>query len=123
MLMSLNSYVYTQSLIQKAEEETFKNIDSFLVMQKAAETCFNYIINNISAQKILVVCGPGNNGGDGILIAKKLRYNKKNVELYAPLGVGNSNDSKKALELWNSNSISKNNINFNRFKKNKYWKL
>ena len=75
MLMSLNSYVYTQSLIQKAEEETFKKIDSFLVMQKAAETCFNYIINNISAQKILVVCGPGNNGGDGILIAKKLRYN------------------------------------------------
>ena len=63
-------------------------------MKRAAKACYFFIKKNFIFKKILVLCGPGNNGGDGILIAKKLRYNKKNVELYAPLGVGNSNDSK-----------------------------
>ena len=54
-------------------------------MQKAAKTCFNFIINIISNQKILVVCGPGNNGGDGILIAKYLHDNTKKCSEFMPL--------------------------------------
>ena len=42
--MNINPYIYSQDLIQKAETETFKKINSFLVMQKAAEVCFNYIM-------------------------------------------------------------------------------
>ena len=68
--MNLNPYIYSQNLMQKAEMETFKKEDSFLVMQKAAKNCFNFIIDIDLNQRILVVCGPGNNGGDGILIAK-----------------------------------------------------
>ena len=42
--MNLNPYIYSQHLMQKAEMETFKKEESFRVMQKAAEACFNYII-------------------------------------------------------------------------------
>ena len=110
--MNLNPYIYSQHLIQKAETETFKKVDSFRVMQKAAEACFNFIIDIILNQKILVMCGPGNNGGDGILIAKYLHDRQKNVTLYAPLGIAKTDDSKKALALLNSNTLIKQNINF-----------
>ena len=71
--MTLNPYIYNQELIQKAERKTFNKTDSFRVMQKAAEACYNTIIDTISTQKILVFCGPGNNGGDGFVIAKYLK--------------------------------------------------
>ena len=110
--MNLNPYIYSQHLMQKAEIETFKKEESFRVMQKAAKTCFNFIIDIVTNQKILVVCGPGNNGGDGILIAKYLHDKQKNVALYAPLGIAKTNDSKKALALLNSSTLIKQNVNF-----------
>jgi hydroxyethylthiazole kinase-like uncharacterized protein yjeF len=109
--MNLNPYIYSQNLMQKAEMETFKKENSFLVMQKAAKTCFNFIIDIDSNQRILVVCGPGNNGGDGILIAKYLYDKQKNVELYAPLGMAKTSDSSKALALLNSSFPIKQSVN------------
>ncbi|SVA54255.1 uncharacterized protein METZ01_LOCUS107109 [marine metagenome] len=109
--MNLNPYIYSQNLMQKAEMETFKKEDSFRVMQKAAKTCFNFIIDIVSNQRILVVCGPGNNGGDGILIAKYLYDKQKNVELYAPLGMAKTDDSSKALALLNSSFPIKQSVN------------
>ena len=111
--MNLNPYVYSQHLIQKAETETFKKIDSFHIMQKAAKACSNFLIEIISNQKILVLCGPGNNGGDGILITKFLCDKNKDVTLFAPLGIGKTKDSKKAFTLLDSRVSIKQNINFN----------
>ena len=109
--MNLNPYIYSQNLMQKAEMETFKKEDSFRVMQKAAKNCFNFIIDIVSNQRILVLCGPGNNGGDGILIAKYLYDKQKNVELYAPLGMAKTDDSSKALALLNSSFPIKQSVN------------
>lgn len=81
-------------------------------MQKAAETCFNFITKDFTNKKILVICGPGNNGGDGILIAKYLYDKQKNVSLYAPLGIAKTEDSQKALALLNSSTLIKQNVNF-----------
>ena len=78
----LYPYIYSQHLIQKSELKTFEKLDSFEVMQKAAKTSFDYIIRNIKFQKILIICGPGNNGGDGILIAKHFIDRKNNVTIH-----------------------------------------
>ena len=112
MIMKLNPYIYSQNLIQKAEIKTFKKEESFRVMQKAAEVCFNFIIDIVSNKKILVMCGPGNNGGDGILIAKYLYDKQKNVSIHAPIGIAKTNDSKKALALLNSSTVIKKDVNF-----------
>jgi len=109
--MKLNPYIYSQRLIQKAEMKTFKKESSFHVMQKAAEACSNFIKKIVTNKKILVVCGPGNNGGDGILIGKYLQDKKQKVEFYAPLGIAKTNDSRKALALLNSNFLIKKNVN------------
>ena len=81
-------------------------------MQKAAETCFNFITDDVTNKKILVICGPGNNGGDGILIAKYLYDKQKNVSLYAPLGIAKTKDSQKALALLDSSALIKQNVSF-----------
>ncbi len=48
--------------------------------------CWNiYRINLLSNEKILIVCGAGNNGADGIALARLL-YGKYDVSLYLPYG-------------------------------------
>jgi len=74
--MFKNSKIYNQDLITKAEKKTFKKKDSFSVMQIAAKACSNYILSNFKPKRVLILCGPGNNGGDGILIAKDLLKKK-----------------------------------------------
>ena len=91
--------VYNHTLITESELETFKSKNSFQIMKKAANSSFEYILKNIYFQKILIVCGPGNNGGDGILIANYFKKKNKNVSIYSPIGLGKTNDSFKALKL------------------------
>ena len=88
--MNKNNFIYSQSLIEKSEFETFKKVNSFKIMQKAAKKSFDYIVQNLKFKKVLVVCGPGNNGGDGILIAKYLNDFKVDVTIYAPNKIGKS---------------------------------
>ena len=113
--MKLNPYIYSQRLIRKSELKTFDKINSFETMQKAAKKCFEYIIKNNESKKTLIICGPGNNGGDGILIAKHFFDRKKNVSIYAPLQTGKTEDSKKALLLLNSKKIIKEKINIDEY--------
>ena len=113
--MKTNPHIYSHKLIQKSELKTFENTDSFEIMKKAARTSFEYINKNFKFQKILIICGPGNNGGDGILIAKYFSDREKNITIFAPLQLGKTQDSKKALnELQNKNLIEEN-INFDEY--------
>lgn len=44
--------------------------DSFALMQRAGQTAWQYLLANWpQTQRIVVVCGPGNNGGDGYVLA------------------------------------------------------
>ncbi|MFN3194723.1 MAG: NAD(P)H-hydrate dehydratase [Chlorobiota bacterium] len=64
------------------------NLDSYLIkeigipesslMESAANSCVNFIKKLYpSSKKVLVVCGTGNNGGDGLAIAKYLNVSYK----------------------------------------------
>ncbi len=70
--MFKNNKIYNQELITKSENLTFKKTNSFTIMQRAANACSNFILANYKPKKIIILCGPGNNGGDGILIANNL---------------------------------------------------
>ncbi|OUR71942.1 bifunctional ADP-dependent (S)-NAD(P)H-hydrate dehydratase/NAD(P)H-hydrate epimerase [Arcobacter sp. 31_11_sub10_T18] len=57
-----------------------------ILMEHAANSMLEYIQNKfISNEKILIVCGAGNNGADGIALARLL-YGKYDVSLYLPYG-------------------------------------
>ncbi|GAB3418040.1 NAD(P)H-hydrate dehydratase [Niabella aquatica] len=47
-------------------------ISSIDLMEKASKACFNWLESNTDAKTFFVFCGYGNNGGDGLAIARLL---------------------------------------------------
>jgi len=67
--------ILTSSQIRQADAYTIENepIASVNLMERAALRCFEWISVKIDkSRKIHVVCGLGNNGGDGLVIARML---------------------------------------------------
>lgn len=86
--------LYTSSLIKYYENNTIEKIGvpSVVLMERAAIFVYEAIIK-ANPSSVLIVCGSGNNGGDGLAIARMLKQNSINVNvLYA-------GDLNKASEL------------------------
>ena len=65
------------------EKSNFLKKDTYLFMKKAGYEVFRYIKDNFTRrQSLIVLCGPGNNGGDGFVIAKHLLKNGYNAQVY-----------------------------------------
>ncbi len=61
-----------------------------ILMEHAANSMLNFIEKKFKSQsKVLIVCGAGNNGADGIALARLLQSSYK-VKLYIPFGVKSS---------------------------------
>ncbi len=65
-----------------------------LLMEHASASICDYIekhfpLSKSQAKSILIVCGPGNNGADGLALARQL-YGKYDVKLYIPFGLKSS---------------------------------
>jgi NAD(P)H-hydrate epimerase len=61
--------------IRQADQFTItsEGIQSIDLMERAAEQCSNWILNNVGYKSpFVLLCGPGNNGGDGLVIARQL---------------------------------------------------
>ena len=82
--------VLLSSQIKSAEDNAVQNgIFSYEeLMKKAGDSATREIINryNIVGKKICVLCGNGNNGGDGLVIAAGLKRNGATVSLLTPIG-------------------------------------
>lgn len=62
------------------EHEPVKSID---LMERAAKECVKWIIPTLKGEKeISIFCGLGNNGGDGLAIARLLSQKKFKVEVF-----------------------------------------
>lgn len=83
--------VLTANQIKKAEDNAvLRGIFSYEQMMKnAGEAAYREIVDryNVTGKKICVICGSGNNGGDGIVIALNLKKRGAEVCLLAPLGL------------------------------------
>ena len=70
--------------IRKGDEFTIANepIASIDLMERASQNCSNWIMENYDSQhKFIVLAGPGNNGGDGIAIARLLKSQEYDVRV------------------------------------------
>lgn len=76
------------SALQIYEADSFtiqkQNITSDVLMERAAEQLFNWLHQLLqgSQVKIHLFCGIGNNGGDGIALARLLKENDYNIAVY-----------------------------------------
>lgn len=77
------NYVVTNAQMKSAEAECDKNYASYSQLMKNAGTAAaNYILNFCSPKtKAVILCGAGNNGGDGFVIAKILREHNIHAEI------------------------------------------
>jgi ADP-dependent NAD(P)H-hydrate dehydratase / NAD(P)H-hydrate epimerase len=71
--------------IREADAYTIKNkpISSIDLMEEASRAFYDWYLQNIDhKKKIIVFAGPGNNGGDGLAIARMMVYTNLNVQVY-----------------------------------------
>ncbi|MEI6682892.1 MAG: NAD(P)H-hydrate dehydratase [Bacteroidota bacterium] len=67
--------ILSTSLVREADAYTIRHepIADIDLMERASGRCFEWLQTNISInRKIAVFCGPGNNGGDGLAIARMM---------------------------------------------------
>ena len=76
--------ILNSSEIKAIEQKEFKlRKNSFSLMQSAGEKCADYISSNVARNKeVLVICGPGNNGGDGFIIGNDLLNKGYKVKIF-----------------------------------------
>ncbi|MDO4228512.1 MAG: NAD(P)H-hydrate dehydratase [Capnocytophaga sp.] len=71
--------------IQQAYQQTIKTqrITRRKLMERASKEVFGWLQNNIDLdKKIIIFAGVGNNGSDGLAVARLLAKNKRNVEVF-----------------------------------------
>lgn len=77
------AYSATQVLENEEKVSLSQSIPMFDLMEKAGRSCFSFINENYqNVSHILVICGKGNNGGDGFVIARLAQEMGINVTVY-----------------------------------------
>ena len=73
--------IYTVEQVRAFEENSFiKEGDDLRAMMEAAEQSVEILNKDYSTSEFLILCGPGNNGGDGYFIGIGLSKLKKHVK-------------------------------------------
>ncbi|MBF9015282.1 MULTISPECIES: NAD(P)H-hydrate dehydratase [unclassified Oceanispirochaeta] len=68
-------------------------IPALILMENAASAALNHILDSYRFNKVLIICGRGNNGGDGLALARKLYSTEKKVEVLISGSKGKMTDS------------------------------
>ncbi len=80
-------------------------IDSIDLMERAATAATEWIVEEISNRRISIFCGPGNNGGDGLAIARLLKKEGRQVEVFMLTTDKLSADNKTNLDRLQTTDI------------------
>lgn len=93
-------YVYQEEDIRHADETAVKQgVSMTELMDRAGKGIFNQLQHYLNkTDHILILAGPGNNGGDGIVLAHYLAQAGFSVELTFPLGDVKSSTANQHLE-------------------------
>ena len=77
--------ILTAAQMKQADRNTIETmgVPSLVLMERAALSCVEELQNGTwDTGKVLAVCGPGNNGGDGAAIARILKTKGVDAELF-----------------------------------------
>ena len=89
--------VFSIPQIREADRYTIENepIASIDLMERAARACYTWMMCNVDSLEssiVAVVCGMGNNGGDGLALARMLAKKGIMVEVYVVVSCGKTTD-------------------------------
>jgi NAD(P)H-hydrate epimerase len=101
--------IYSVEEIHNIEKKEFKKLkSSYVLMKRAGTNCAKKIYKSKLNSKFIVLCGPGNNGGDGLVISQDLKKLNQSVILYSLKSMAYKGDAKIAYK---KNQLTKNNYN------------
>tara|TARA_B110000263_G_scaffold38060_1_gene29671 strand:+ start:297 stop:902 length:606 start_codon:yes stop_codon:yes gene_type:complete len=101
--------IYSVEEIHNIEKKEFKKLkSSYVLMKRAGTNCTKKIYKSKLNSKFIVLCGPGNNGGDGLVISQGLKKLNQSVILYSLKSMAYKGDAKIAYK---KNQLTKNNYN------------
>ncbi|WMJ75557.1 NAD(P)H-hydrate dehydratase [Cytophagaceae bacterium ABcell3] len=92
--------IFTAAQTRELDAHTIENepILSINLMERAATTVTDWLVKNFQREKkFTIFCGPGNNGGDGLAVARQLLSYSYKVEVYI-VHTGKTSDDFKANE-------------------------
>ena len=95
-MIPIRSAKELSSLDQKTIE--LQEISSWDLMERAVDLLSSTLLEKIDFEDITILCGPGNNGGDGLGVARKLAEAGIDVEVYTFRDIKKSADAQKNLE-------------------------
>ena len=102
--------IFSVQEIHNIEKKEFKKLkSSYVLMKRAGTNCAKKIYKTKLNSKFIVLCGPGNNGGDGLVISQVLKKLNQNVVLYCLKSSAYKGDAKIAFK---KNRLVKNSYNF-----------
>ncbi|HEX7781333.1 MAG TPA: NAD(P)H-hydrate dehydratase [Sphingobium sp.] len=98
--MTSGTAILTADEMRAAERAVFDSgVAPYDLMERAGAAAADIIWRAGGSRDVLVLCGPGNNGGDGFVIARLLRDRGVAVRVAAS-GESRTESSRKARERW-----------------------
>ncbi len=85
---------------QMRQAESLGAVSSSAMMSKAGEAVARVVMERWKPCRVVVLCGPGNNGGDGYVVAARLRQAGWPVVVGALTGASPSVEAKDAAAAW-----------------------
>lgn len=76
--------IFSSEQIKKWDNYTIVNepVASIDLMERASTACFNWLIHSFNKNEFKIFCGKGNNGGDGLAVARMLAEKEYIVSVY-----------------------------------------
>ena len=95
-------YIYTGKQIKEIDSlAEQKGMSLFALMENAGSGLYRQIIEVITRnEKVVILAGKGNNGGDGIVLARYLKNNGYHASLIFPLGLPKTETAKEHLAYY-----------------------
>lgn len=91
--------------IRELDEYTIQHepIASIDLMERAAQICTNWLVEHFDLPyRFICLCGPGNNGGDGLAIARQLAEIGRDVVAFVPSDKGSPDNRMNFQRLENT---------------------
>ena len=99
--ISRNAILYSKNHIDADKKTIKKFMSGQKLMQNAGKCIFHSLKKESKKRNIKILCGPGNNGGDGYIAASLLDKADFNIEVYSSISEKKlKGDAKTAASKW-----------------------
>lgn len=97
-------YIYKEAEIRQVDKEaSLHGLTENALMETAGRSLFQKLLGIVTKkERILLLAGRGNNGGDAIVLARYLLQNGYNAELVFPFGLPKSKTAKEHFSYYKS---------------------